>query len=223
MEPKFDNAYVLNVTAEDRPGIVAAVSQAVAAGGGNIDAASQTVLGGYFTLIMIVSFPAPPAEKKLLDDLVRPDGQDSGLGVNIRPYRPEADKPVVPDGENFVITCFGPDAPGVICRFSSLLAEKGINIVDLYGQLDGEQFVLISPADAAKRNIREGDPVRVYNDRGDFEGVAKVTDDVNPGIVVATLGYWRSLNRSDGSVNSISSEVTVLRCSSICRITLANF
>jgi anaerobic selenocysteine-containing dehydrogenase len=70
----------------------------------------------------------------------------------------------------------------------------------------GEQFVLISPADATKRNIREGDPVRVYNDRGDFEGVAKVTDDVNPGIVVATLGYWRSLNRSDGSVNSISSD-----------------
>jgi hypothetical protein len=24
--------------------------------------------------------------------------------------------------------------------------------------------------------------------------------------VVATLGYWRSLNRSDGSVNSISSD-----------------
>ena len=70
----------------------------------------------------------------------------------------------------------------------------------------GEQFVLISPADATKRNIREGDPVRVYNDRGDFEGVAKITDDVNPGIVVATLGYWRSLNRSDGSVNSISSD-----------------
>jgi anaerobic selenocysteine-containing dehydrogenase len=70
----------------------------------------------------------------------------------------------------------------------------------------GEQFVLISPADAARRNIREGDPVRVYNDRGDFEAVAKVTDDVNSGIVVATLGYWRSLNRSDGSVNSISSD-----------------
>jgi hypothetical protein len=24
-------------------------------------------------------------------------------------------------------------------------------------------------------------------------------------VIVATLGYWRSLNRSDGSVNSISS------------------
>ena len=48
--------------------------------------------------------------------------------------------------------------------------------------------------------------MRVYNDRGDFEGVARVTDDVPIGVVVATLGYWRSLNRSDGSVNSISSD-----------------
>ena len=51
----------------------------------------------------------------------------------------------------------------------------------------------------------EGDPVRVFNDRGDFEGLARVTEDVGDGVIVATLGYWRSLNRSDGSVNSISS------------------
>ena len=69
----------------------------------------------------------------------------------------------------------------------------------------GEQFVLMSPTDAAARGVREGDPVRVFNDRGDFEGLARVTDDVRDGVIVATLGYWRSLNRSDGSVNSISS------------------
>ena len=69
----------------------------------------------------------------------------------------------------------------------------------------GEQFVMMSPKDAAARRIREGDPVRVYNDRGDFEGLARITDDVRDGVIVATLGYWRSLNRSDGSVNSISS------------------
>jgi anaerobic selenocysteine-containing dehydrogenase len=70
----------------------------------------------------------------------------------------------------------------------------------------GEQFVLINPKDAASRSIREGDPVRVFNDRGDFEGLARITDDVRDGVIVATLGYWRSLNRSDGSVNSISSD-----------------
>jgi anaerobic selenocysteine-containing dehydrogenase len=70
----------------------------------------------------------------------------------------------------------------------------------------GEQFVMLSPQDAQERSIREGDPVRVFNDRGAFEGFARVTDDVQPGVIVATLGYWRSLNRSDGSVNSISSD-----------------
>jgi hypothetical protein len=33
--------------------------------------------------------------------------------------------------------------------------------------------------------------------------LAKVTTDVNKGIVVATLGYWRQLN--NGVVNSVSS------------------
>jgi anaerobic selenocysteine-containing dehydrogenase len=70
----------------------------------------------------------------------------------------------------------------------------------------GEQFVILSPEDAQERSIREGDPVRVFNDRGDFEGFARVTKDVQRGVIVATLGYWRSLNRSDGSVNSISSD-----------------
>lgn len=67
----------------------------------------------------------------------------------------------------------------------------------------GEQSVLISQLDAGSRGIKEGDNVRVFNGRGTFEGVAKITDDVSAGIVVATLGYWRQLN--NGTVNCISS------------------
>ena len=66
-----------------------------------------------------------------------------------------------------------------------------------------EQFVLISAPDAQQRGIVEGDRVQVANGRGAFKGVAHISDDVNPGIVVATLGYWRQLNQ--GTVNSISS------------------
>jgi anaerobic selenocysteine-containing dehydrogenase len=68
----------------------------------------------------------------------------------------------------------------------------------------GDQFVLINPEDAASRGIGEGDPVRVFNDRGEFEADAKVSEDTPSGVVVATLGYWRSLNRN-GTVNIISS------------------
>ena len=67
----------------------------------------------------------------------------------------------------------------------------------------GEQFVMINAIDANQRAIAEGDRVQVSNSRGAFKGVARITDDVNPGIVVATLGYWRQLNQ--GTVNSISS------------------
>ena len=143
MEPRHENAYVLNVMAEDRPGIVAAVSKAVHSAGGNIDAASQTVLAGYFTLIMVISFERPLEEERFVEGLLRPGGRDSGFQVQLRPYRPAEPAPACPS-DDFVVTCFGPDAPGVIYRFSSLLADKGVNIVDLYARLDGQQFVLIS-------------------------------------------------------------------------------
>ena len=56
---RFPHGFVLTVMSDDHPGIVAAVSDAVESLGGNIDSCSQTVLGGYFTLIMIVSVPEP--------------------------------------------------------------------------------------------------------------------------------------------------------------------
>jgi anaerobic selenocysteine-containing dehydrogenase len=62
---------------------------------------------------------------------------------------------------------------------------------------------LINQSDAMDRGINEGDKVSVFNDRGGFEAVAKITSDVNKGIVVATLGYWRQHNK--GVVNSVSS------------------
>ena len=67
----------------------------------------------------------------------------------------------------------------------------------------GEQFVMIHPADAMDRGLVDGERAKVFNDRGSFEAVAKVTTDVNNGIVVTTLGYWRQLN--NGVVNSVSS------------------
>jgi anaerobic selenocysteine-containing dehydrogenase len=67
----------------------------------------------------------------------------------------------------------------------------------------GEQFVMIHPADAMDRGLVDGERAKVFNDRGSFEAVAKVTTDVNKGIVVTTLGYWRQLN--NGVVNSVSS------------------
>ncbi len=70
----------------------------------------------------------------------------------------------------------------------------------------GEQFVLVNPQDAEQRGIEDGQYIRVFNERGEFHGDARVTDDTLPGVVVASLGYWRSRNRGGGAVNVISSD-----------------
>ena len=51
--------------------------------------------------------------------------------------------------------------------------------------------------------VRCRDLLAIHNDRGAFKGVARITDDVKAGIVVATLSNWRQLNH--GTVNSILS------------------
>jgi anaerobic selenocysteine-containing dehydrogenase len=77
---------------------------------------------------------------------------------------------------------------------------------NLPGQLHhaGEQFVLVNPKDALARNVGEGSPVRIFNDRGSFEAIAKVSSDVMPGVVVAPMGYWRSLSRTGATVNALN-------------------
>ena len=59
----------------------------------------------------------------------------------------------------------------------------------------GDQFVLMNKVNAKQRNINDGDMVKVFNDRGSYEGVLRLTEDVNPGIIVSTLGYWRQHNK----------------------------
>jgi anaerobic selenocysteine-containing dehydrogenase len=69
----------------------------------------------------------------------------------------------------------------------------------------GEQIVVVHPNDAAARNIKNGDYIRVFNDRGYFEGKAELSTDVYEGLAVANLGYWPSLNRSGSAVNATTS------------------
>jgi anaerobic selenocysteine-containing dehydrogenase len=129
------------------------------------------------------------------------EGEQSGEPVDPLPgYVPPRETPATnPDqAKLYPLNILSPKSHGFLNSCYANEAHK------IKGQ--GEQFVMISPADANARSIRDGDPVRVHNGRGDFEGVARVSDDVSAGLVVATLGYWRSLNRSDGTVNSISSQ-----------------
>jgi len=95
---------------------------------------------------------------------------------------------------NFPLNIISPKSHGFLnsCYANDTRKQKG----------QGEQSILLNKLDAETRNIKDGSVIKVFNDRGSFKGVAKISEDVNAGIVVATLGYWRQLN--DGTVNCIS-------------------
>ncbi len=64
----------------------------------------------------------------------------------------------------------------------------------------------IHPQDAAARAIAGGDSVRVFNDRGEFRAVARVTERARPGVVVSPSIWWRKLSPDGRNVNEVTSQ-----------------
>jgi biotin/methionine sulfoxide reductase len=60
----------------------------------------------------------------------------------------------------------------------------------------GREPIHINSADAARRNIRDGDVVRVFNDRGACLAGAVLDDGVLPQVAVMATGAW--LDQSEG-------------------------
>lgn len=67
--------------------------------------------------------------------------------------------------------------------------------------VSGKPTVLINPNDANDRNIKDGDRVKVFNDRGVVIIKAEVSHQVRMGCVVISNGWWAS---QGCSVNSLS-------------------
>jgi anaerobic selenocysteine-containing dehydrogenase len=70
---------------------------------------------------------------------------------------------------------------------------------------EGEPALEIHPADAQARGIGSGDRVRVFNDRGSFQLLARVTDRARPGCVVALSIWWKKLAADGRNANEVTS------------------
>jgi len=129
---------------EDRPGIVASVSGSVLELEGNILALSQTVVEGYFTIILIAEFPEKVKEEILRQKLVGA-GKSGEYSVIVREYK----TPKLPDAlqretTQYVLTATGTDTRGIIHLISSNLGQRGININDIASYLEGDQLILVA-------------------------------------------------------------------------------
>jgi glycine cleavage system regulatory protein len=113
---------ILTVVGPDRPGLVRALSEAVAARNGSWLESRMARLAGQFAGIVLVEAP-----ESLLDDLRALENQ--GLRVNIQTG---AGGPVgSPTTPRLALEVVGNDRPGIVRDISKILASSAVNIEEL--------------------------------------------------------------------------------------------
>ncbi len=123
--------FVITLTAANRVGILAAVSNALAELGGDLWHISQTVIEKFFTMIIAADFPENRTADVVLDHIRAVCGP---YAVEVSLKEPAQERlPEDPeDGtELFFLTVSGENQPGIIRLVSSRLAHDQIDIVNL--------------------------------------------------------------------------------------------
>src|SRR4051812_26361041 len=77
-----------------------------------------------------------------------------------------------------------------------------------FREFEREPHLDMHPDDAAARSIRDGDRVRVYNDRGGYTLKARVNGKPRRGVVVAPSVWWKKYARDGGNANNVTSQRT---------------
>jgi len=134
--PRFS----LSAVGVDRPGIVAAVSGALAGLGGNLEDSTMTFLQGQFAILLVVE-TAPHVTTSMLEGALVPAADRFDLVVTVRALDDQnvsSAASVEGDGGTpWTIAVHGADRTGIVHGVTSALADAGGNVVDLSTHLVG--------------------------------------------------------------------------------------
>ena len=120
--------FAVSCIGADRPGIVAAVTGVLVDHGCNLEDTSMSILRGHFAMMLVVAGPDGLAAAALESALAEASGRLELVTV-VRAI--DDDVPTSPPGEAWSVSVYGADRPGIVHRFTSLLADAGVNVVDL--------------------------------------------------------------------------------------------
>lgn len=128
----------------DRPGIAAAVSKVLFEHGANIEDSRMAILGGHFSMMLIVQTDADAAT--LEHDLA---SATAALDLTVT-VRSVADAGIADDtGAAYTLSVYGADHPGIVYRVTAALAEQGVNVTDLSTHVAGDPPVYVMLIDVS--------------------------------------------------------------------------
>lgn len=125
--------YMLTLVGKDRPGIVAHVTAALYEGGANLGETSMMRLGSNFTIMMMVQFNG---NAHVLRELVGGVAQSLGLQLHIDHIEANLHDHRIPDVR---ITVYGADRAGIVAKVTGVLAEAGLDILELESDVGGTE------------------------------------------------------------------------------------
>lgn len=125
--------FALTIIGRDRPGIVSQVTEILFQGGFNIADSSCSILGGQFSMILIISNPEFSTKEEFSDAFT--PLEESNLSVYIRTLKPGGEIRSELEGELCMISVYGADKPGIVYQVAKELGDRNINITDLNTKL----------------------------------------------------------------------------------------
>ena len=137
--------YVISIMALDRVGIVYEASKAISDLEGNIADIRQSILCGYFTMILLASFPAGVTQRRIERKLAEVDAK-SETAIDATVKKVERNRPTLPPmPENiYVLTVTGSDKVGFVATVTSFCVTHHINILDLSTtEADGNYIMIL--------------------------------------------------------------------------------
>jgi len=84
-------------------------------------------------------------------------------------------------------------------------AHTAFSGVDFLRNREGKPFCILHPKDAERRGLRDGVDVRLFNDRGEIGLVLRVSDEVQPGVVLVP-GQRPTGESVSGTINMLCSD-----------------
>jgi anaerobic selenocysteine-containing dehydrogenase len=140
-------------------------------------------------------FPTTSGKCEFWSQRLADAGSDPLPGY-VPPHEGPVSNPVL--AQRFPLAMISPPA-------RNFLNSTFVNVPSLRAT-EGEPSLEIHPFDAAERGLRDGDRVRVFNERGGFELAAHVTDNARRGVVVALSVWWKKLARDGRNANEVTSQ-----------------
>lgn len=129
------NMFAITAIGLDRPGIVAAVTEALFRLDCNIEDSQMTILRGHFAMVLVISAPAKTGEGDLEREL---EPVREGLDLEAVVARRVHDAPAQRQSADHVLTVYGADHPGIVAAVTRALADLEVNITDLNTRLAGD-------------------------------------------------------------------------------------